>query len=224
MTMAAGRCHLHVADHERHTVTMRHFNADEVGAVFGVSPSDLAGWRVIGQSALAAGSPGLTLNQLELLAASQTPYRIARAVALRIERQRQRAIERAAIAGRLLRANLSTPGKRFSMNDAALARVAAAGRAAELALATDAQLVAQTHTSNEGATNGSDTHAVPTVEVDCEIPDKRRLRGEARAASRAEKARRVALPPSTLGKVRGNGRERQAKPKARPRRQGGWWR
>jgi len=39
----------------------------------------------------------------------------------------------------------------------------------------------------------------------CDIPDKRRLRGEAREAARAEKATRVALPMSTLGKTRGNG-------------------
>jgi len=160
---------------------MRLFNGVDVGRVFGARPTKLAGYERLRASALASGSPGLTLDQLEYLAAHQTPYRIGKAAAARLERQRERAAERARIAGELLRASLlSHPGKRFSMGDAALARLAA------------------------GATNGSDEDAVVFV-------DKRKLRGEAKRAEYARLKQREQLPPSTLGKVRGNGKAKRPK-------------
>ena len=182
---------------------MRLFNGVDVGRVFGARPTKLAGYERLRASALDSGSPGLTLDQLEYLAAHQTPYRIGKAAAARLARQREREAERARIAGQLLRANLSTPGKRFSMNDAALARVAAG---------------ATTRTTNEGATSGSDEDVVVFV-------DKRKLRGEAKLAEYARLKGREQLPPSTLGKVRGNGKAKRPKGVAverKPRDWSGW--
>lgn len=139
----------------------------------------------------------LSRTELDVLLAQQTPYRIAAMAARRLERQRERAAERARLAGELLRASLlSHPGKRFSMADAALARLAA------------------------GATSGSD--------VDCDtnvMPDKRKLRGDARAAEYARLKQREQLPPSTLGKVRGNGKAKRPKGavvERKPRDWHGW--
>src|SRR6187549_4075202 len=164
-----------------HTVTMRGLNSKAVSWLFGVRGADLPGYTQLRRRALsalpspAAGSVLPTTNyvlgttDIELLAAHQTPARIAKVALLRAARRAQRDRDRAEMAQRLLdAAKLAQPGKRFSMADAGLARAAAG------------------------------------VEQ-CDIPDKRRLRGEAREAARAEKATRVALPMSTLGKTRGNG-------------------
>jgi len=89
------------------------------------------------------------------------------------------------------------------MNDAALARVAAG---------------ATTRTTNEGATSGSDEDVVVFV-------DKRKLRGEAKLAEYARLKQREQLPPSTLGKVRGNGKAKRPKGVAverKPRDWSGW--
>lgn len=154
--------------------TVRYFSRREVGKVFGQPASRLAGWKETIGSASLAESPLVTLDELEYLAACQSPQAIGKAAALRIQRHREREAERIRIAGQLLRANLSTPGKRFSMNDAALARVAAGAQAAELP------------------------------------PKRSALRGEARAAARAEVVERVPLY-KVGAQVRGNGRAKVAR-------------
>jgi len=179
-------------------VPVQRFSTRDLKDLTGVNVRDLSGWRsgIASNSAAISRTyeptphnqlpstehvplPRTTLSRTELdvLLAQQTPYRIAAMAARRLERQREREAERARIAGQLLRANLSTPGKRFSMADAALARV---------------------------ATSGSDEDAVVFV-------DKRRLRGDTRAAEYARLKQREQLPPSTLGKVRGNGKAKRPK-------------
>jgi len=133
--------------------------------------------------------PLLGTTDIELLATMQVPQRLARVAALRIERQRARAAERARLALDLLEAGkLASPGKRFSMRDAALARA--------------------------GATNGSDMGPDSESPGNAnlaqagergEVLDKRRLRGAERARVFAElRARREAREVARgVGDVRG---------------------
>lgn len=159
----------------------------------GVSPSRLAGWKRQGTrvsiafssppgSALPATNhqprttehvPGhctVDVTELELLLARQSPRMLAKIASHRLARLRDRLAVRARTAGELLRVGrLVHPAKRFSMADAALARVAAL--------------------AHSGATNGSDTgpdsetagtHALAQGARSGEVLDKRRLRGAER--------------------------------------------
>lgn len=212
-----------------HNGTVPRLNSQAISWIIGARVKQLKGWSRAVESASPvipatskhlprttkqvppATDHALGTTELEVLLAGLTPYRIGKMAAERAARRLEREQARARVAAELLAAGrLAHPGKRFSMADAALARVA---RVLDAGANEGSDRGADAGESANGVpgANGSERQRVSGEPMLAELPPKKSaLRGEARKLAWGDKAQREPLAKGNGVQYRGNGRPKRS--------------